>query len=389
MPPKKRGRPPQSSSNDATATTTTEDTGSRTTKRPRLDTKKETNTTDQSTRSDVLSSVLKKVTEIVERSDFKSKNEQIKLTIILSTADVSLFRDEITQELKHIAPSVSVDISEAVFGVLDRHVTFQSSSFVELIKAIFYSVYTIQHTMNLRHWDEKSIYFINSTVDRQHYVNLAKDKRSELMKLKTVNISSTVIPGTLNRLSCRYCGLIEDIIPALVLLNPFHCPTSNISLDQTPMFSPFTATSAFKRTSKNQTLLIQSSQTYNKYINNEHILSAKIHEKNPKALSLIAIEQAKLQTARCEPTQTTKQVVRFPLDCLPKLTVNNGARLSDIRGKSNANVIVGEDVVDLDYKEVSVQGIPEGVIFVLDIFFHIINKFLHPELARRRRFKRG
>lgn len=337
---------------------------------------------EQKSKEQVLKAMMEKVSLAVGRSirtESGKEEEQGVFSLLVSESELNIV-ESASEGLKSFS-QCSVRLSEPISGSIERHLVL-AGTFIDIVKGVFFLVYSIQYELDSYCFHEDSVFHLNSTINKDSFDGLTKDF------IQTLEISTTLIPGTKYHL-CRYQGTIETIIPCLIhmiSLNKKEKPSNFMSLPS--IISP--SCGDFKRTSKNQTLLVQSSQIYHKYINNEHITTLRHYSKDPKMLAILQIEECKLKTARCAPTETVKQVIKFPLDCLPKLIVNNGARLSDIRGQSKANVIVGNEVVDNDYKEVCVSGVPEGVIFVLDIFFHIINEVLHPELARRkRRFKRG
>ncbi|CCH42482.1 Poly(rC)-binding protein 3 [Wickerhamomyces ciferrii] len=202
--------------------------------------------------------------------------------------------------------------------------------------------------------------------------------RAKLTKLITsIDISSVFVPFS-NYQTVYIKGRIPQLMLSISTLvkEIANIPIQNqIIKDFPPEPFPLLAVRGDKyvRSETNQKLLDKSKESFIKYLHQDFKEHDKITKTDPKIHSHNQIEEfIKECQKNIKSLDTFKHVIDVPVDSISNVIGHNGLKITEIRSKSNSNVIIDDHPKDTQYKIVTISGLSENNLTALQYLKSLI-----------------
>lgn len=327
---------------------------------------------DQETKEEIATKVQDLILKTSERLKVETVGQfQLRVSISNTEGDLLLGEDGKTN-VENIQKSSNTIllITDKIVGGIDREVII-TGGIKEIIIAtvqISYFLANVLETGKIDTTYHTTLFISNNLIE-----SVGITKLKEL--IPSIDISSVFVPFS-NHQSVYLAGRISHLMPSLAILLENVAGISKQQLlkefapEQIPVIG--LQNGEFIRSETNQRLLDRSKQSLAKYLSQDY-KGERPQQVDPKIHTQKQIEEAIKESQKKSKTlETLKHAIDVPVDFISSIIGKNGLKITEIRSKSNSNVIIDDQIKNNLYKVVTITGLPESNLIALQYIAGLI-----------------
>lgn len=314
---------------------------------------------DEKKQEDMASRVEDLIRKTSERTKVEAVGQfQLRVSISNTEGDLILGKDGKTniEKIQKLSNTILL-ITDKIAGGVDREVII-TGGIKEIIIAVTHISYFLANALEVGTTD--TIYHTTLLISNSLIESVGVDKLKE--SIPTIDISSVFVPFS-NFQSVYIYGRISHLMSSLSILleNVANISKQQLLQDLPPEQIPIIGlqSGSFIRSETNQKLLDKSKQSLKKYLSQEK--EEQIQQVDLKAITKRQIEEAKKECRKkLKSSETLKHAIDVPVDMISAIIGQDGLKITEIRSKSNSNVIIDDQIKNNNYRMVTITGLPES-----------------------------
>lgn len=261
-------------------------------------------------------------------------------------------------------------ITDKISGGVDREVII-TGGIKEIITATARTSYFLANALEIGTGD--TTYHVTLYISNNLIETLTAEKLKEM--IPSIDVSSVCVPFS-NYQSVYLYGRIPQLMSSLAILleNVASISKQQLLKDFPPEQHPVIGLQSgeFIRSEINQRLLDKSKQSLAKYLSQDY-KGERPQQVDPKIHTQKQIEEAIRESQKKSKTlETLKHAIDVPIDFISSIIGKNGLKITEIRSKSNSNVIIDDQIKNEHYRVVTVTGLPESNMIALQYIAGLI-----------------
>lgn len=328
---------------------------------------------NEESKKQIASKVQDLISKTAQRLKFDTVGHfQLRLSISNTEGDLLLGKDGKSniEKIQKLSNTVLVVTDKVVAGV-DREVIV-TGGLKEITIATIHISYFLSNVLETGTVD--TIYHVTLLVSNNFIESVGIDKLKKL--IPTIDVSTIFAPFS-NYQSVYLYGRISQLMSSLATLLE---SISSVSLKQ-QLFKDFPPepfpiiglqSGSVIRSEINQKLLDRSKQSFARYLSQDY-KEERSQQVDPKQHTQKQIEEALKECQKKSKTlETLKHAIDVPVDYISAIIGKNGLKITEIRSKSNSNVIIDDQIKNNNYKVVTITGLPESNLTALQYIAGLI-----------------
>lgn len=327
----------------------------------------------EETKEQIASKVNDLISTTSQRLKFDTVGQfQLRLSVSNTEGDLLLGKDGKSniEKIQKLSNTVLLVTDKIVAGV-DREVII-TGGLKEITIATIHISYFLLDVLETGTVD--TIYHVTLLISNNLIESVGVDKLKEL--IPTIDVSTIFVPFS-NHQSVYLYGRIPHLMSSLATLLE---SISSVSL-KNQLFKDFPPeqypviglqSGSLIRSETNQKLLDRSKESFAKYLSQDY-KEDRSQQVDPKQHTHKQIDEALKECQKKSKTlETLKHAIDVPLDFISAIIGKNGLKITEIRSKSNSNVIIDDQIKNSNYKVVTITGLPESNLTALQYIAGLI-----------------